>query len=525
MSTLRLAIDVGGTNTDAVVVDDGGAVLASVKQATTADPVDGIRESLQQVIAGVDPAAIAQAMLGTTHPVNALIERKGLARVGVLRFGAPTTLAVQPLCGWSQDLRTAVEGPIAIVHGGHEIDGGQITELDPDEVRRFAGACAGRVDAIAVSGVFSLAYPEHELRAAEILHAELGDDVAVTLSHRIGQLGLIERENATILNAALMPVAEAVVEGFEAALRDHGLRAETFITQNDGTLMASEEALRLPVLCLGSGPTNSMRGAAYLTGIADALVVDVGGTSSDVGMLVGGFPRESAQAVEIGGVRTNFRMPDLVSVGIGGGTVIDAGPPLAVGPGSVGYRLRRDALVFGGGVPTLTDVAVASGRTQLGEPSRAAAMAAATVRDALAWVDREVARLCDQMKSSHAPVPLIAVGGGAHLLPDALPGVTEVVKPRHHAVANAIGAAIAEASGTVEKVYLYDEVGRETALDEARALAIDAAVRAGARAGEVRITAVTEVPLPYVPGQACRVQVKAAGALERPVAAADGRSA
>ena len=142
------------------------------------------------------------------------------------------------------------------------------------------------------------------------------------LSHTVGSLGLLERENATILNASLLTVARRVVNGFRDTLVNLGLDVESFLTQNDGTLMTVEEADRYPVLTVGSGPTNSMRGACALAGLSDALVIDVGGTSADIGILINGFPRESTAAVEVGGVRTNFRMPDLISVGLGGGTIV-----------------------------------------------------------------------------------------------------------------------------------------------------------------------------------------------------------
>ena len=100
-------------------------------------------------------------------------------------------------------------------------------------------------------------------------------------------------------------------------LERRGIDALLYFAQNDGTLMALEHAVRFPVLTIGSGPANSLRGAAYLTGRNDGIVVDVGGTSTDIGVLVSGFPRESSQAVEIGGVRTNFRMPDIVSIAVG----------------------------------------------------------------------------------------------------------------------------------------------------------------------------------------------------------------
>ena len=515
MTALRLGVDVGGTNTDAVVVDEAGAVLASHKVPTTPDPMDGIRAAMQSVLPEVDRASIRQVMLGTTHPANAIIQRRGLDRIGILRVAAPSSYAVRPGAAWPAELLEAILGPTAIIHGGFEYDGREIAPLDEDAVRRFAGECAGKVTAIAVSSPFSPASYSHEDRTAEILAEELGDAVAVSVSHEIGSLGLLEREDAAALNASLLGVSRAVVQGLGRAIVDNGLEVDSYLTQNDGTLMSAEQAMKYPVLTLASGPTNSMRGASALAGLTDALVIDVGGTSTDVGILVDGFPRESMHAVEVGGVRTNFRMPDLISIGLGGGTIVHGtGSDVRVGPDSVGYRVVVDALVMGGDVPTLSDVSVRAGRlTDFGDPALASRLDAAAADAALAWVDEQVQILADRMKASRQALPLIAVGGGSHLVPDRVPGTSEVIKPAHFAVANAYGAAIAEASGEVDRVYRYDESSREACLEDAKALATEAAVRAGADPAKTRITTVMEIPMTYVPGGGCRVQVKAAGPL------------
>ncbi|MTD12905.1 hydantoinase/oxoprolinase family protein [Nakamurella sp. YIM 132087] len=513
--SLKIGIDVGGTNTDAVVVAADGSVVAATKSATTPDPLDGIRSALSTVIAEVDRGAITQAMLGTTHPANAIIRRRDLLRVGVLRLAAPATLGVRPAASWPADLLAEIIGPSEIIRGGHEFDGNEIAPLDEDAVKRFAAACAGTVSAIAVSAPFSPANTDHELRAAEILAAELGPDHQISVSHAVGALGLLERENATILNASLLGVARTVIDGFRAALLANELDVESYLTQNDGTLMTVEDAARFPVLSLGSGPTNSMRGACSLAGLSDALVIDVGGTSADVGVLADGFPRESAAAVEVGGVRTNFRMPDLISIGLGGGSIVTGGPgEVTVGPDSVGYRVVDEALVRGGSTLTLSDISVRGGRlTGFGDPGLVEGVPQQVVDAALEWVDRQIRHMTDRMKPSRHEMPLIAVGGGSHLVPDVIPGISEVVRPPHHAVANAYGAAIAEASGSIDRVFRYDDSSREACLDEARRLATEAAVRSGADPARIRVTAVHEVPLTYVPGQACRVQVKAAGPL------------
>jgi N-methylhydantoinase A/oxoprolinase/acetone carboxylase beta subunit len=515
MNQLRIGIDVGGTNTDAVVVDSDGGVVASTKAATTPDPSDGIRAALAAVIKDVDTSRITQAMLGTTHPANAIIRRRDLEKVGVLRLAAPSSLAVRPGAAWPSDLHATVIGPSEIIRGGFEYDGSEIAPLDVDAVKRFAAACVGVVPSIAISCAFAPANYDHELRAAEIVREEVGDALRIGLSHQVGSIGMLERENATILNAALFGVAKGVVEGFHIALRSHGLDVESYLTQNDGTLMTADEAMRLPILTVGSGPTNSMRGACALAGLSDGLVIDVGGTSADVGILIDGFPRESSAAVEVGGVRTNFRMPDLISIGLGGGTIVVPGADgVKVGPDSVGYRVITEALINGGSTLTLSDISTRGGRLSgFGEASRAAGIDQAVVDAALRWVDDQIQFLCERMKASRTSMPLIAVGGGSHLVPDHVPGVERVVRPNHHAVANAFGAAIAEASGAVDRVYRYEAEGRDKCLDDAKQLAVEAAIRSGADPEQVRITSVVEVPMSYLPGQGCRVQVKAAGPL------------
>lgn len=515
MTSLRIGIDVGGTNTDAVVVDEVGKVIASTKTATTPDPSDGITKALRDVIVNMDKNKITQAMLGTTHPANAIIQRRSLQSVGVLRLAAPSSLAIRPGAAWPKDLHRLVIGPIAIVGGGYEYDGSEISPLDEKAIRNFAQLCQGKVAAIAISCVFAPANYAQELRAAEILFEELGSKFPVSLSHQVGQIGLLERENATILNASLFNVAKSVVDGFRNALLNYGLKVNSFLTQNDGTLMTAEEAMRLPILTVGSGPTNSMRGACALAKISDALVIDVGGTSADCGILLGGFPRESSAAIEVGGVRTNFRMPDLISIGLGGGTIVRADSNgIKCGPDSVGYKVITEALINGGNILTLSDVSTQGGRLSgFGDAAKVKNLSQDVVNQALAWVDQQIQILCDRMKASRSAMPLIAVGGGSHLIPKKIDGVAEVITPEFHAVANAFGAAIAEASGSVDRVYRFAEKGREACLDQARQLAKEAAIRSGAEPKNVRITSVIEVPISYVPGDACRVQVKAAGPL------------
>jgi len=515
----RLGVDVGGTNTDAVIMDAADRVIAKAKVPGTADITSGIVAAIDAVLGtpGVEPQRISHVMLGTTHATNAVLERRNLRRVAVLRIGGPATYSIRPMFGWPRDLVDAVSVGAAIVDGGIEFDGQDLSPLDTDAIARFLGQVGGQADGVVITSVFAPVSARHELLAAEVVKRELGD-VHTSLSHEIGSIGLLERENATILNGALAGVARDVARAMRDALTAHGLRPVTFFAQNDGTLMSLDQALRYPVLTIGSGPANSVRGAAFLTGISDSLVADVGGTSTDLGVLTNGFPRESAQGVEIGGVRTNFRMPDLVTIALGGGTVVSGDPgDVRIGPRSVGYLIQQEALVFGGTTPTLTDSAVAAGRADLGTSVNGGADRTGRYRrlllEALARADVMLAEAIDRVKTSKEDRPLIAVGGGSILVPDRIPGVSEIIRPEHFDAANAVGAAIASVSGQVDRIFHLGPDGRQAALDEARDEARERAVAAGADPGTVQIIEVEEIPLAYLTSPAVRIRVKAAGTL------------
>ena len=509
----RLGIDVGGTNTDAVIMNAADRVIAKAKVPGTPDITRGITTAIDTVLRApeADPRRITHVMLGTTHATNAVLERRKLRRIAVIRIGGPATHSIRPMFSWPPDLITAISAGAVIVNGGIEFDGRDLSPLDTDAIARFLGEVAGHADGVAITSVFAPVSPRHELEASDIVKRELGE-VHVSLSHEIGSLGLLERENATILNGALAGVARDVAIAMRDSLAAHQLRPTTFFAQNDGTLMGLDQALRYPVLTIGSGPANSVRGAAFLTGTGDSLVADVGGTSTDVGVLVNEFPRESSQGVEIGGIRTNFRMPDLVTIALGGGTVISARDGVRIGPHSVGYLLQQEALVFGGPTPTLTDAAVAAGRALLGDAALASPHRD-TLASALARADVMLADAIDRMKTSREDCPLIAVGGGSILIPDRIPGVSEVIRPEHFDTANAVGAAIASVSGQVDRIFHVGPGGRQAALDEACDEARDRAVAAGADPATVRIVEREEIPLAYLTSPAIRIRAKAAGAL------------
>lgn len=571
---IRIGVDVGGTNTDAVLMA-GCTVLRKAKMITTPDVTSGIVQALATILAqgseqdlpysaapldgggrairagpgvprsgesaddrgrrgGAGPAEsagreedaqprIRAVMVGTTHFVNALLQRRGIARIAVLRLCGPATRLLPPFSDWPDALREAVGDQHYLLPGGHEFDGREISRFEEHAVREAVHDAVERgAEAVALCGVFSPVNPAHEEWAAALIRAEW-PELSVSLSHEIGRIGLLERENAATLNAALSPMARRTVAALHEAVARLGIDAPLFLSQNDGTLMDAAYAARYPVLAISSGPTNSMRGAAFLSGVDDGLAADIGGTSTDVGALVRGFPREAPVAVEIAGVRTNFRMPDLLSIALGGGSVVRR-EPLEIGPSSVGAQLTDQALVFGGSTLTATDLAVAGGRAHIGDPERVRGLEPALVERGLGEIRRRLEETIDRVKLGPEPVPLVLVGGGSILVGDELSGVSELRRAEHAEVANAIGAAIARVGGQLERVYSTERERREDALARAEDEARTRAVQAGAALETVEIVEVEEVPLTYLPGNAVRVRVKAVGDLARVAQSASRRA-
>ena len=510
---MRIGIDVGGTNTDAVLMD-GTDVLATIKTPTTANVTDGITIALRALVDSscAEVGTLDGVMIGTTHFTNAMIERRRLDPTACIRLGLPATVCLPPLVDWPDDLAEVLGRHTYLAHGGHEFDGREISAFDADELRRIAEQIGNKgIDAIAISSVFSPVNAEFETRAADVVR-EVLPDATLTLSSTIGRIGLLERENAAIMNSCLRTLAVKTISAFKQALCALDITSPCFISQNDGTLMNADFAADHPVLTFASGPTNSMRGAAFLSGRKEAIVIDVGGTTTDVGVLQHGFPRVAAMAVTIGGVRTNFRMPDTLSIGLGGGSIVTT-DPVRVGPQSVGFELTNKARVFGGEVLTATDIAVAAGHADIGDSTGVTGLGSELVEFVQTRIREMVAIAVDRMKTSAAAVPAIVVGGGSILIPQTIEGTSETIKPNHYSVANAIGAAIAQVGGETDRVFSLADMSREDALDQAKDEATSRAVSAGADPTTVDIVDVEEVPLAYLPGNATRIMVKAVGDL------------
>ncbi|TYB45581.1 hydantoinase/oxoprolinase N-terminal domain-containing protein [Actinomadura chibensis] len=309
---MRIGIDVGMTNTDAVLIS-GATVVEAVKTTTTPDVTSGIAAAIGELRRrpSFDPGAVAGVAVATPCFSLALAEARRLARTAVIRLCLPATAAAPPLIGWPGRLVRAIGGHSYLCRGGHEFDGRVISVPDPDELRRVAADLAAkRIRSVAISSVFSPGHAEFEVLAADILTSEM-EGLHVSLSHEIGRTGLLERENATVVNACLRDIAERFCLDLSTALRQNGLDAALYLSRNDGTVMDVDSARSYPAAALYPRAANSLNGAACLSGLDTCTVVDAGGTTTAVGTLHRGVPREAGGGAVVAGVRTDLRVPDV----------------------------------------------------------------------------------------------------------------------------------------------------------------------------------------------------------------------
>ncbi|KAL9069872.1 MAG: hypothetical protein Q9157_006006 [Trypethelium eluteriae] len=495
-----------GTNTDAVALDvsaqasEHRGVVAHCKTPTTSHVTEGIETAIRNVldISKLTPDKIASVTVGTTHFINAVLERD-----------FPPSLA------------KILKGYVGYVDGGLHIDGSQEAPVVESQVIRECLAIKQKhLNAVVIAGIFSPidTHFKQEDKVREIVTREL-PDVDVVCSHEVANIGFLERENASILNAAILQYARRTIKGFRTAIKQLQLDCPLFLTQNDGTLLDAASAARVPIRTFSSGATNSMRGAAYLSRVrieaTSTIVVDIGGTTSDVGVLLpSGLPRQASAYVSVAGVKVNYSMPHLHSIGLGGGSIVrEVDEQVSVGPDSVGHSLTEEGKVFGGSTLTASDIAVALDKVLMGKVDLVRSVPKQTIDRAQARIKNLLEAAIDVIKTSPDPLPVLLVGGGSILAPDSLRGASDLIRPPFHDVANAVGAAMSQVGGTVDMVQSITSQTEAQAIENAKILAVRKTVEAGAEESSVFIAEIESLPVTYMTNQ-LRTVVKAIGNLD-----------
>ncbi|PXY18105.1 hypothetical protein BAY59_34845 [Prauserella coralliicola] len=445
---VRLAVVAGHRRTEAAVVRPDGHPIAAVEFASTGSAVADVDAALTQLLDRhpAETAAARAVVVACGWSAAALHRLHDLNPVLAVRLAATPRSAVPPLNGWPSALRTAVSAGEVVVSGGCGVDGSAPVPLDRAGLRAALARLGPSASAVAVTGTFAGVSPDDERAAERIAETELPGR-PVVLSHDFGVLGLLERENAAILNAALTGVGRAVTDALVAALAEHGLTAPCYVVRNDGTLMLAEHAARFPVLTYAGPEAAWLRGGAVLAGLDDALVCRAEHTEVTIGVAHAGRPRVAPGRRMLAGVPTTVGLPHLATV----------------------RRTARGA-----------DAVRAGSRSHL-------------------------SRTIERMRDGGAPEQVVLVGAAGEL-----PGVAEVLRPRQARFAAAVGAALAPVGATAETI-LPRSMPADRRCDLLVERAVELAVRHGADLDAISVAELTELPLPYLPDSPVRARARVEG--------------
>lgn len=531
MGKYSIGVDVGGTNTD-IVLFDGSTVIKTLKVTTSEGVSDAVIAGIQEVLAftpKVSPEEIGFVQLGTTHMMNALKQKKGLSPVAILRLGAPSTTLLPPLCDWKDvDLKAQVGAYVAVVRGGYNYNGEPIARLDKAELTRHIEAIkAEGITHIAVSGVYKDVKPDQEL-AVKALIETLYPEAKVFLS--LPYPGpLLQKENATVISAALDEAFRAVIRQLSDQLKEMGLvNSRLLISENGGAVSPVDQANA--VSTLRAATRNSVAGAIQLCAKAPmsgvVINVDIGGTTADAVFSENLAGTEVVMAqyhhVEEAGVSFSFPTVRGSSMCLGGGTsiVTDADGAYRLGH-SVAKALTSEARCCGGDTLTITDIAVANGRLDF-EGVKLKAFPDVDLEAVDAFIHTKLADfICEVGSKIQRPAEgLRLVGGGACLfdlnklkaiLQENQPSIQAIVCPEGADVANAIGAGLALLSATHTAVIELDACSLELAETKIADKAKQALLCKGADEKKITVKPASSTPMLYLPGRPYRVSVTCEG--------------
>lgn len=306
--SLVLGIDTGGTYTDAVIIDSTNKNIITESKALTTyeDLTIGIRNCIK-ALDTIYISKIQGVSLSTTLATNAIVEDRG-GDVGLLIIGKELTGKFPTKY-------------VKIIDGGHDVNGEIRKNLNIDQVKKSVEEFKGKVNSIAISSYFSIRNPEHEIIVKEIVKQIL--EVPVVCAHHLSSsLGFYERTVTAVLNAKLIPIIVNLIESVKEVFNEFEINAPLMIVKGDGSLMNEDLAQERPIETILSGPAASIIGATELSKYSDALVLDMGGTTTDIAILKDSIPRVNLEGAAVGGWNTRVKSVDINTYGIGGDSYI-----------------------------------------------------------------------------------------------------------------------------------------------------------------------------------------------------------
>lgn len=507
-----IGIDMGGTHIDGVIIDHG-TIIKTIKNNTDRNDLFGtIQTTLQQLLENIDKTKITRINLSTTVSTNAIVENK-VSKVGMIVQSGP---------GMLHDFSTAGD-QLRSVSGYIDHRGSVVKGVAQDEIQAStAEFIAHGIEAVGVVSKFSTRNPSHELAIAELMASDFD---SITTGHSLsGKLNFPRRVHTTYLNAAVSSTFNTFAENIKKSLTEQGVAAPVFVLKADGGTMDLATAKNIPVESILSGPAASFMGlSALFSDTADGLLLDIGGTTTDIFFLANGVPLFEPLGISIGQHKTLIRSIYSVSIGIAGDSFVRVeNNAIKIGP----QRMGRP-IAFGGEHLTPTDAMVALDKIdavnkeqallavdnvaeQLGLTRTATATKILAtmaefiqqqVADLLANINAQPVYTVKEVLENNTidPAFIHVIGGPAKILTPFLADAFKlnVTYPSRYKVANAIGAALAKPTIeinlhadtergilSVPEVGIYEPINKNynLTLAENRALEIvrEAAIELGA---------------------------------------------
>lgn len=327
-----LGLDTGGTYTDAVLWSEDRGVIAKAKALTTRHDLSvGISGAVDAIIAeaSVQPADIRLVSMSTTLATNALVEGQG-GRIALIMIGFSD--ADMEKAGLRSALGT---DPVVFIPGGHDVYG-RAQHFDPSALEEALPRLKSEVTGFAICAYFAVRNPEHEIAVRNLVHDRTG--LPVTCSHELSaKLNGPKRALTTVLNARLIAMIDRLVAATEGFLDRRGIHAPLMVVRGDGALVSAAFARNRPIETILSGPAASLVGARHMTGLDNAIVSDIGGTTTDVAVLDAGRPRLDPNGATVGGFRTMVEAVAMRTFGLGGDSEVSLddnamAPSIKLGP-------------------------------------------------------------------------------------------------------------------------------------------------------------------------------------------------
>ncbi|GER67726.1 hydantoinase/oxoprolinase N-terminal domain-containing protein [Weizmannia acidilactici] len=513
---MRIGIDIGGTNTHAVLVTDQGKLRMASSSVTTPDIFTGVRSSVGNLLkkTSIQPNEIKGIFVGTTELLNAVYEERTLAKTALIRIELQPSKII-PALNWPESLRSFLKEIYELKSNNRYNQAGNeiscLKQLKP----LYKSIAEKKIDAVCIVGAYSPMYENEEMQVKNEINNRF-PDISVTVSHQFGSMGFIERENVALLNTLLSKVIRKILFNLASCFSSLSLQCPFWLTQSNGSLMTIEQAMKFPILTIASGAANSLKGASRLSGLKEMIAIDIGGSKIYVGHVANGELKEMTASTNLFGIDASLEMPEIISLPFGTGNI-----PL-IHDGKVEFLplisndIKKVGTAWGGDTWTVSDCFLKLFPKSFYDPDidteKLETLSESECEKVVYDVTQKIKEAIDQLQNDEKELPIVLVGGGSPLFNQKLFGkYQQVINPAGYPFSSAIGACFSSVSEVIDKVYWLNHRSKEEVVKEAAEACKQAVVKKGADPHSVKLSYIQEYPFEYLRGEILRVKVKAVG--------------